>query len=256
MFSLFVFLLGLVIGSFLEVLSDRLPKEEQVVKGRSHCDHCRKRLSPLDLIPVLSYFLLLGKCRYCKKGISIKYPLVELATGLGFAYIFLNLKIFALPSPSLISLVFLWFIFSCFLVIFMADLQYLIIPNAIVIPAAVLSITYYLIYFPQFLLPHLLAACGSSLFLLLLYAITRGRGMGFGDVKFAFLMGLLLGFPEVVIAFYLAFLTGAVVGIILLLIGKVRFGQYIAFGPFLVIATIIVLVCKEKLLSLFLKFLF
>lgn len=256
MYTFILFLFGLVIGSFLNVLSDRLPKGEQVVTGRSYCDRCKRKLNWIDLLPVLSYFLLLGRCRRCKKSISLKYPLVELATGLGFCYIFQNLNLFSLPSPPLISLVYLWFIFACFVVIFMADLQYLIIPNGIIIPAAVISVIYQLVYSPGLLLPHFLAGLGAFLFLLILNIVTKGKGMGFGDVKFSLLMGLILGFPEIVVAFYIAFLTGAFVGVILLLGKKVRFGQQIAFGPFLVIGTIICLLWKKELLAFFIRFLF
>lgn len=249
MMEVLFFTLGLFIGSFLNVLSDRLPKDEDVFWGRSHCDHCKKKLRPLDLIPVLSYIFLRAKCRYCHKKISIKYPAVELSTGLGFVYIYSY-------SSSPISLIFLLLLFSIFVVIFMSDLQYLIIPNTVVFPGVILVLLYKLIYFHGSLIPNIIAGFGAFLFLYFLYLITRGRGMGFGDVKFSLIMGILLGFPEIVIAFYIAFLTGAFVSFILLLLGRVHFGQQIPFGPFLVLSTIITYLWRENLLALFLKFLF
>lgn len=245
MIAVFIFILGAFIGSFLNVLADRLPKGEQVIKGRSYCDHCKKKLSPFDLVPVLSYLFLRGQCRSCHKKISVKYPLVELATGLGFAYLYSH-------SAS----IFLFILFSILVVIFMSDLQYLIIPNTVVIPGIFLVLVYKFLYSPQSLITAIITALGAFLFLYFLYLVTRGRGMGFGDVKFSLLMGLLLGFPEIVIAFYIAFLTGAFVSLILLLLGRVHFGQQIPFGPFLVLATIITYLWRENLLTLFLKLLF
>lgn len=256
MINLFIFAFGVSVGSFLNVLADRLPKGEDVTSDRSRCDFCRKTLGFWDLVPIFSYLFLLGKCRYCHKKLSIAYLLTEIITGLGFVYIWENLKNFPLPSPTPVSLLFSFFIFSVLLVIFLADLKYLIIPNGVLIPGIIGTIIYRFIYTPQNLFPYLLAGVLGFAFLYLIYLVTKGKGMGFGDVKYALLMGLLLGYPDFIIAFYLAFLTGAAVGVILLLGKKARFGQHIAFGPFLVLSTVITFLCKEKLLTIFLNLLF
>ncbi len=253
---IFLFILGLAIGSFLNLLADRLPKGEDIFVKPSHCDFCKKRLSPKDLIPLLSFIMQKGKCRYCKKKLSVEYPLVELATGLGFVLIYSLLQNIALPSPGIISLIFLLAIYSILLVIFVSDIKYFIIPDEMIIAGVVLTIIYKLVYLQNDILPSLVSGLAAFLFFYFLYIITRGKGMGFGDVKLAFLMGLLLSFPGIVISFYIAFLTGAVIGIILILIGKAKFGKRIAFGPFLALSCFIVLLWKQKLVLYLVKYLF
>jgi len=215
--TLFVF--GLLVGSFLNVLIDRLPFGENILWGRSHCDHCKKPLRWYELIPVFSYIFQRGNCLRCHKPLSIQYPMVELATALGFLYFY----------PQFIY----WIIFSTLLVLFVADLKYQIIPDSMVLIGVLAS---------AWVGGFWLAGLGSFAFLYVLWAATRGRGMGFGDVKLAFLMGLLLGYPAVIIAFYVAFLTGAMVGVILMIRRRVGWKSKIAFGPFLVLGTIVAFV--------------
>lgn len=214
MAAFIVFLLGLCAGSFLNVLSDRLPRGESIWWGRSHCDHCKKSLRWFELIPVVSYILQRGRCLRCHKPLSIQYPLVELVTALGFVSLY----------PHYAN----WIVFSALLVIFISDLKYQIIPDSMVAVGVIGAVLTG---------PHLLPALGSFAFIYILWALTRGRGMGFGDVKFAGLMGLFLGFPAVIVAFYVAFLTGAVLGVILIIAGKKGWKSHIAFGPFLVAGT-------------------
>ena len=238
---LFIFILGLFIGSFLNVLADRLPNEESVLKGRSRCEKCKKELVWYDLVPVLSFVFLQGKCRYCHTNLSSYYPIIELVTGIMFAITFLfvtkNLP-FTIYHLPFIELFYYLFIISFLIVIFFADLKYGIIPDKVVLPAIFVSSLYIVFNTNYLILSHLLSALGACLFFLFLFLITKGRGMGLGDVKLAFLMGFLLGFPGIVIALYLAFLTGALVGIILILWRKKRlFGGSIPFGPFLVLGT-------------------
>ncbi len=242
---LFIFILGLSIGSFLNVLIDRLPRNESIL-GRSYCESCKKSLSWKDLIPVLSFIYLRGRCRYCRTPFSYNYPLVELLTGVlfVFTYLYLNKPIsnFQFPpllqgfagqamfnfSPdpiySLLSTLYYLIVVSSLIVIFFADLKYGIIPDKIVFPAIIVSFAYLFITHPpagdagnSLILNHLLSALGDFLFFLFIYLITKGKGMGLGDVKLAFLMGLVLGFPGTVLALYIAFLTGGFIGIILIL---------------------------------------
>lgn len=246
MIELIIFITGLCIGSFINVLGDRLPKGKNVLNDRSVCDHCHSKLLAIDLIPVLSYFMLGGKCRFCHRKISIQYPIVELVT----AFAFLGIYTAGFPHT-----VFLMTVFSLFLAIVIADWKYLIIPNSLVFILISISLLFNIIYSPQLLLNKLLTSLGAFVFLWIIYTLTRGKGMGFGDVKFSLVMGLFLGYPQIVIAFYIAFLTGAGVGIILLLLHKAKFGQYIPFGPFLVLATIATFIWEKQLLIIFLKFL-
>ena len=251
LFLLFCF--GLCIGSFLGVLICRIPQNKSIVKGRSYCENCKKTLSFIDLIPLLSFFFLKGKCRYCGIRLSLYYPLIELTTGLLFLFTFLH---FGIRNPELgimgiLEPLYLFLIISSLIVVFFIDLQHGIIPDVIIFPATVISILYLLIIHNSLFLTHLLSGLGAFLLFYLLFALTKGRGMGFGDVKLTLFMGLFLGFPNILVALYIAFLTGAVISIILIVAGKKKFkGGTIPFGPFLVIGTMLALFWGEKLLSI------
>ncbi len=235
-----VFLLGLCVGSFLNVLIDRLPKGESIWFGRSRCDHCKKTLRWFELIPLLSYLLQGGRCLRCHKKLSLQYPVVELATGVGFVLI--GGQAFDARQGLALAI-----IFSCLLVIFVADLKYMIIPDSMI----VIGILGVLLQGPALgdLQGRALSGMGASLFFLILFLITRGRGMGLGDVKLAFFLGLWLGFPRIVIAIYLAFLTGALVGVTLILTGKKGLKSKIAFGPFLVLGAGITYFYSEQIIA-------
>ncbi len=245
MTTFFILFFGLAVGSFLNLLADRLPKGEDVFTKPSHCDFCKHKLSALDLIPLLSFIFLKGKCRYCKKRLSLKYPVTELVTGLGFLGIYKYFDITSVP--------FLLILFSVLLVILLSDLWYFIIPDSMLVVGIVTTIVYKLFFQSTDFWFSLITGVAALLFFYFLHIVTRGRGMGFGDVKYAFLMGLLLGFPAVVISLYIAFLTGAGVGIILIIIGSARLKTRIPFGPFLVLATAITFIWKEQLTILFLR---
>lgn len=231
--NILLFTFGLAVGSFLNVVIDRLPKGENIISGRSRCDHCGKTLRWFELIPLLSFVLQRGRCLRCGKQLSVQYPIVEMATALGFAFLY--------PSFSYIL------IFISLFVIFVADLKYQIIPDSMLIVGVV-----GVLFQGR---PMWLAGFGASLFFLILFLITRGRGIGFGDVKLGFLMGLLLGFPYIVIALYIAFLTGATAGVILIL-GKMKtLKSAVPFGPFLIWGTVAGLMWGEKILALWQKIL-
>ncbi len=230
---------GFFIGSFLGVVVDRVFLKKTILKGRSYCEHCKKKLGVVDLIPLVSFVLFSGKCRFCRKKISLYYPVYELTTGIIYfitAYYLINKFTYLDP----ITLFFYLFISSILILVFFSDLKYGIIPNRIVLTGILITLLYILAYSPTLFLNHFLSAIGAFLFLLFIFLITKGKGMGFGDVKFAFLMGLLLSFPSIVVSFYIAFLTGAAVSIILILCrGKHFLKKTIPFGPFLALATYI-----------------
>lgn len=253
---IYIFLVGLFIGSFINLLADRLPLDKPVIFARSKCDHCYKTLSVIELIPVLSFVIQKGRCRSCHKKISYQYPLVEILTGLGFVFIYLFLEKADLPSPALVSLLFLLTIVSGLIAVSAADIKYLIIPNEIVFVMSLTALLFTVFYYPDELILRILSALVASLFLFALFIATHGKGMGFGDVKLSVFMGLFLGFPDIVIAFYMSFLTGAAVGVILLLVGKVHLGKHIPFGPFLAISTLITFIWKVELINLINHFLF
>lgn len=197
-----------------------------------------------DNIPVLSFLLLKGRCRNCSKKISLRYPLIELATASGFVGIW-----FLYLEP--VFLIFLILIFSLLVAIFVIDLEQKIVPDELVFAGFVIVIVFWLIVKPSILYIYLFSGFAAALFLLLIHLATRGRGMGLGDVKFAVFAGTLLGWPMMPMWLFIAFLTGAVVGTILVLAKKLSFGKQIAFGPFLVMSLIIVFIWGEKLINLF-----
>ncbi|MBU1127393.1 prepilin peptidase, partial [Patescibacteria group bacterium] len=233
----FLFLAGLCVGSFVNVLVYRLNNNLNPLRGRSVCPNCRKKISWYDNIPIVSFLLLKGHCRKCNSLISWRYPLVELASGLVFVLIFV------LNDFSLFYLL----ITPLFLAVFFSDLEYQIIPNSLLIAGLVaVFIKWISDYFFGFahigfsywlsLLPNLFSALGGFLFFLSLHALTRGKGMGMGDVKLIFLLGLILGPRGLLVCLFLAFLTGALVGVILMISRKKKFKERIAFGPFLILA--------------------
>jgi prepilin signal peptidase PulO-like enzyme (type II secretory pathway) len=234
LFRIFLFIIGLVFGSFITALTWRYPKGISIAKGRSICPNCRKQVSWRDNIPIVSYFLLGGKCRNCKAKISLRYPLIELAAGIGFV---------------LIGFQILPLILFCLLeIIFVIDLENQIIPDSFIFIGILLS----LIINYQSSFTGLLAGFVCAIFLLLIFLFTKGHGMGLGDVKFAVLGGMIVGLPLFPIWLFVAFLTGAMVGIILILGKKMGLKSKIAFGPFLVISIPITLLWGQKIIDIIL----
>ena len=245
-----IFIFGLFIGSFLNVLSDRLPKGENFLNSRSYCPSCKHNLSFFDLIPVISFIVLKGKCRYCKKRISFWYPLSEITTAVVFVLAYLT----SLQSFMSIYFIFLLLISSLLIIVFLTDIKYGIILDKIITFAVFIAVLYLIIFENSSIISHFIAGLLALLFFLLLVVFTKGKGMGFGDVKLSFFMGLLLGIPGVIISLYIAFLTGAFVAIILILWRKKRFFKdTISFGPFLVLGTLITLFWGSLLNPLLLK---
>ncbi|MCX6724807.1 MAG: prepilin peptidase [Candidatus Shapirobacteria bacterium] len=251
--ELLFFLFGLAAGSFVSCFVYRINKENNLkgfLKGRSYCPKCKKQLLWFDNIPLLSFLLLKGKCRFCHSPIGWNYPLVELATGL------LSLIIYRFAITNQISnfqfpisnLIYNLLIAYALVAIFISDLQYRTIPDQITYPAMFVTFIWLIIYGQWSMILAGLVAAG---FFFLLVLLTRFKGMGLGDVKLAGLMGLFLGFPGIITALYLAFLTGATVGVILILIGKKKLKSEIPFGPFLVLATFITWFLGEKIWHLF-----
>ena len=253
-----LFIYGTVIGSFLNVLIDRLPNDESIM-GRSHCDHCKKKLNGLDLFPILSFVFLGAKCRYCKKKLSYFYPFVEVLTGTSFVltWIFAPITIHSgFPIMDYIQQVLYICIVSTLIVIIFADLKYKIIPDSMQVAFLIFAI-----------LLHLAQGAGASDFInyflsglaimspiLFLFLITKGKGMGFGDVKLAFIFGFLLGLKGGLLVLYISFLTGGIIGALLLTLRKKGMKSTIAFGPYLVLGIIIMLFFSRQINLLLYRF--
>jgi len=296
MFYLLIFLFGLSIGSFLNVVICRLETEESILLSRSRCPHCGALLKWFDLIPLVSFLVQKRRCRYCGKKISWQYPLVELATGLLFLSVVLsalivlgdlgagsakNLLLFV-QNPSLVLGTIFYLVIICFLIIiFVYDLKHYLIPDKIVYPAIGLTFLYQLAFAFDFaslrsgsisgqsvgslfselaegsnlFFLYLLSALLAAGFFLSLVLISKGKWMGLGDVKLAFLMGLILGWPNVLLALFLAFLSGAIIGLFLVILGRKGLKSQIPFGPFLSGAAIIIIISGRYLANFFQNFL-
>lgn len=222
--SVFIFVLGLIFGSFIAALTWRLPKGISIIKGRSICPNCKDQIAWYDNIPVFSYILLAGKCRHCKKQISWRYPVIELSSAIGFSLI----------GFQLIPLI----LFCILEIIFIIDLEHQIIPDLFVF----LGILLYLFTVQNSPFTVLFSGFICATFLLLIHIVTKGRGMGLGDVKFAVLGGMVVGLPLSPVWLFVAFLTGGITGIILIIGKKAHLKSKIAFGPFLILAIPITLV--------------
>ncbi len=249
-------------GSFLNVLIYRLEdKKRKNLGGRSFCPHCEKQIDWHDNIPVVSWLLLQGKCRSCKKYISVQYPLVELSTGLVFAVLIV------IPSGAiaesrnpleLMNLLFWLFFASSLIAIFVYDLKHQIIPDEIIYTVLVFGLVYVGINTLlggnlPYLTDHLLSGLIAGGFFYSLAAVSNGKWMGGGDIKLVAFMGLILGWQGVLIALYVAFILGAIVGVFALLSGEKKLGSKIPFGPFLVIGTFVGLTYGEKIISFYVK---
>jgi len=236
-------LLGLAVGSFLNVVIDRLPEGKSLLGPASHCDRCQRRLATRDLVPVFSYLLLRGRCRYCGAAIPRRVPLVETATALLFALAFCYYGL----SPAFAVIAF----YGClFLVIAVIDLNTGLILNKIVFPMlAVALVIDFLVpppgifgaFFGAGAVSGLLGGAVGFIFLLV-PALLSPQGMGMGDVKMAALIGLAAGFPLVLVAMFAAALSGGLAAIVLLLLRKKGRKATIPFGPYLSLGAMIALV--------------
>ena len=194
-FYILFFVFGTIVGSFLNVVINRLEIKESIIRRRSYCLFCKKTLNWYELIPILSFFLQKRKCRKCKNIIASQYPLVEIATGLIFVLI--------LNFQFTVSTIFLLLI-SCFLIIiFVYDLKHYLVLDKIIYPAIVLVFLYNLFY-SLFIVHYLLAGLIGGGFFLFIVLMSRGKWMGMGDVKIGVLMGLLLGLTHLFTALFLA----------------------------------------------------
>lgn len=246
--ALIISIIGLLIGSFLNVCIYRIPKRETVVYNSSYCPHCNTNLVALDLIPLLSYIYLKGKCRYCGEGIKVRYPLVELLTGGIFlaTYLYIGFDILLIKYLML---------FSLLIVISFIDLDHQIIPNSLVLLILIWGVIW------QVLQPDIswYKAIGGAVIgggLLLLTAIISRGGMGGGDIKLMFAAGLILGTANTALALFLSFLAGSIIGIGLLVLRIKGRKDPIPFGPFLSLGIFIAALWGYEIIGLYLSLMF
>jgi leader peptidase (prepilin peptidase)/N-methyltransferase len=230
-----VFILGCSIGSFLNVLIDRLPVGQDIVRGRSHCDHCKRTLFWYELLPVVSWIIQLGKSRCCGKHLSIQYPIVELITG------FVFIELYVLFSATPLLFVAYCCISMAVIVLFGTDFKFELLPTPILVLWGIGAILRFIalhVSAIELLYTYGIPSLCAGLFFFFLWFFSKGRAMGDGDIWLAVLIGLVIGYPGILVSLYIAFLTGAAVGVILIL-GKVKtLKSHIPFGPFLLFSMI------------------
>ena len=248
--SILITIYGLLIGSFLNVCIYRIPLGKSIVFPGSHCPHCNTSLKALDLMPVLSYFSTLGKCRYCKKKVSFRYPFFELIAAFIFLLIY---ERFGWTYDF-----YIYGFLACLLIVITGiDYDHQIIPDGLVLlgsGVAILNLLYrYFTFkdFTQFLDNFGGAFVGGGLFLLI--AIVSNGGMGGGDIKLMGMLGLWLGIRSILLTVFLSFIIGAVVSVIFLASKLKTRKEAIPFGPFIAIAALITICFQRELLIWYLQ---
>jgi leader peptidase (prepilin peptidase)/N-methyltransferase len=261
-FLLFMFIIGLSAGSFITSYTYRVPKGGTTSKGRSYCPKCKNIIRWFDNIPLLSFFFLKGKCRYCSKKISRRYPMIEFVTS--FSFVIIALYFYSCMHQltgngvcqyvdifGMYTVPYLLAVSAIFITVFVTDFEHQIILDELVFLLFILTFIMIILYSPATFYSRLLSGFIASLFLLFLHLVTKGRGMGLGDVKLALAGGMILGWPLTLVWVGLSFIIGGVVGVMLLVNKRTKFGNQIAFGPFLVLAFFITLIFGDNVYMMF-----
>ena len=240
-----VTLLGLAVGSFLNVCIYRLPRRESLSNPPSRCPNCGYRLRWLDNIPVVSYLLLGGRCRKCGKGISVRYPIVELLT---MGLFILHYTVFDWTLLLAVRL-----LFACAMVVLFAiDLEHQILPDRITLPGIVAGLIFSLVLPPGIVSALIGAVAGGGVLFLIAEAWSRLRNveaMGFGDVKMLAMIGAFLGIELVVLTFVLSSFLGGIAGAVLILSGRGTLASKVPFGTFLAAAALIASLWGEAIVG-------
>ena len=258
---LYITIIGLCFGSFLNCLIYRL-HEQKTILGRSFCPRCKKQIAWYDNIPLLSFILLKGKCRHCKHEISWQYPAVELVTAILFFVIWqkyqINIDIvdiarYSLPVTRYVEIIRDWLFVCILIIVFIYDLRWQLILDKITLPAMVIALGFNLFLGAGWQNLLLAAGIGGGFFLAQ-YLISRGRWVGGGDIRLGALMGLMLGWPQILTALFLAYVSGAIIGVGLLVARKKQWSSQVPFGTFLSAATVVALLWGEKILEWYFNF--
>lgn len=252
-----IFMIGLVFGSFFNVVIYRLPAGKSIVAPRSSCTSCGTTLKARDLIPVFSFIFLKGRCRYCGSEISIRYPLVELISGIVFTVLYFKF------GPSL-EFIFTAYLMSVLITVFFIDLEHMIIPNELVAAGLIGGVLLFVLrfFFDDRLLAGspwyspLLGMLATSGFLFLValigLAVYGTDAFGMGDVKIFLPVGLTLGFRLAVTALLFSVFIGGTAGIFLIVTGKKERKSHIPFGPFIVMGTFLSILFGQEFLNWYL----
>ncbi|MDP3964763.1 MAG: prepilin peptidase [bacterium] len=239
--AILIFIVGISIGSFLNAVIWRLHTKENFLKGRSYCPKCRAHIRARDLMPVMSFLLLRGKCRDCGKSISWQYPLIELVTAVAFVILY---GVFGLTISFFVAAVYTGFL----VIVFMFDLKHYLILDRVMLPAAIVA------FFGSLLIGLsiwniLLGAVIGGGFFMLQFLLSGGKWIGGGDIRLGAVMGLMLGWQGVLVALFISYLVGSITGVILIFSGRKSWQSRLPFGVFLTLATFIALVWGDAIAS-------
>lgn len=237
--------LGLVVSSFLNVCIDRLPEGDSIVSPPSHCPSCGRRLAPFDLIPLLSYLFLRGRCRYCGAQIPRRVLLVEAITGLLFAWLWYR---YGLSLQLLLATLYTCF----FIVIFFIDLEHQLVLNRVIYPAIVIALLAIPIT-PNHDVVKLIGGGAIGFGVLFLIVFAYPAGMGMGDVKLATFVGLVVGLPAIFVGLLISFVVGGLVGGGLLLTGLKGRKDPIPFAPFLVAGGMVAMLYGQQIIDWYVR---
>jgi leader peptidase (prepilin peptidase)/N-methyltransferase len=243
---LFVFVIGLLFGSFINVCIYRLPLKQSIVAPRSHCPSCKTPITPYDNIPVVSFLWLRGRCRACQAAISWRYPLVELLHAIGYLLILYRF------GPTLPALLYALF-FSALMAITFIDLDHQIIPDVITLPGIVLGLLAGSTVLPPGPMNALIGLLigGGFFYLIAILSLTllKKEGMGGGDIKLVAMIGAILGWEEMLLAIFCAAITGSVIGITLVATKQKDRTDPIPFGPFLAAGALVSLFWGNEIIE-------
>jgi leader peptidase (prepilin peptidase)/N-methyltransferase len=246
MIAIIAGLFGALIGSFLNVCIHRLPRRESIVWPASHCPACMKDIAWYDNLPLISYAWLGGRCRACHAVISARYPVVEAANAIGYTFLFWHFG--ATPEAFVYAA-----LYSALIVITGTDLSHQIIPDAVTLPGIAAGLLSASVVLPLGIINSLagmLVGGGILWALAWLSPILFGKeGMGGGDIKLMAMVGAVLGWKPVLLAIMVGSLVGSIIGAGLILVGIMRRNEYLPFGPFLALGSLIALFFYEPLLN-------
>lgn len=269
MLYIIFFVFGTIIGSFVNALQYRIENKLSISKGRSICPNCKHELTWLDLVPLLSFVFLKGKCRYCNKKISSQYPIIEVVTGFAFLAILYSLEThFRLSLDNFlvdynnffgIKLVIFLTVASIMILVGLHDQKtgyvlsgYVYVAILLALFANLLNSGGSFVVLSDYL-PYIYSLVCGALFFGSLYIISKGKWMGAGDIEIAALMGALLGWPSIIIALYFAFISGSVVGLVRIYKKEAKLESEMPFGPFLILGVFFALLFSDKIIDIYVR---
>lgn len=248
-FITYIFIIGTVFGSFFNVCIFRIPNKESISNPQSYCYKCNNRLTYLDLIPILSWILLKGKCRYCGQKISLRYPLIELLTGILFIIIY---NVHGLNFITINYLV----LTSLLIIITFIDIDYYIIPDSMIILGSIFELLFNLtnkgISIRNSIIGGVVCSGVMLILITLIELVVKKEVMGGGDIKLFFMIGLFLGLKLGLLTILLSIYVGAFYGIVTIIYSKIKKQEYnsiIPYGPFISVGAIISVLCGTNIIN-------